>query len=165
MADVIGTGGVKKPATAPGDMHRTASTFDVSDRESMGDLEFVEAKVREMVKEAHDALHDGNPNDNDQVVSIISKWTKVFSASNDDYIQTLSPESQAHFLKLRGLGTNDTDPDGPLQALLAETLSRYVDAIVELSDGSIDESQCEFRIDAAIEDCTYFIAGIDNRAD
>jgi hypothetical protein len=165
MADLIGTGGVLKPATALKDMGPSSSTFDVSDRPSMGDLSFVEERVREMVKEAHDAMHDGNSDDRGQIIAIVEKWVREFSPSNTAYIQTLSVESLGAFLKKRGLGTQDTDPDGPLRALIAESLIRYVDATVELRDEKIDEEQWEFAIAAAVEDCTYFIVGLDNPAD
>ena len=165
MKDLIGTGGIEKPATALADMGRTSSTFDVSDRPSMGDMEFVEERVRSMVKEAHDALNDGKPDDGGQIFAIVEKWVKELSPNNPAYIQTLSPESLAAFLKKRGLGTEEVDPDGPLRALIAETLIRYVDAFVALRDGEISEEQCLFAIDAAIEDCVYFLLGLDNFAD
>jgi hypothetical protein len=165
MADLIGTGGLLKPATAPEDMGPTSSTFDVSDRPSMGDLTFVEGKVRDMVKELHDLCHDGKPHEASELVALVEKWTRELSPSNTAYIQTMSPESLAIFLKKRGLGTKETDPDGPLRCLLAETLIRYIDAIDALQEGKIDEEMCEFAIEAAIEDCTYFLVGLDNPAD
>jgi hypothetical protein len=131
----------------------------------MGDLTFVEGKVREMVKEVHDLRHDGNPHDGSEVLPILEKWVRELSPSNPAYIQTLSPESLAAFLKKRGFGTEETDPDGPLRCLLAETLIRYIDAIDALQEGKIDEEMCEFAIEAAIEDCTYFLVGLDNPAD
>lgn len=153
------------PATPLKDMGPTSSTFDVSDRPSMGDLEFVEERVRAMVKEAHDAMTDGQPDDGGQIRAIVERWVKEFTPANEAYIQTLSVSAQATFLKKRGLGTADTDPDGPLRALIAETLIRYVDATVALQKGEIDESGWEFQIDAAIEDCTHFLVGLDNPAD
>jgi hypothetical protein len=118
-----------------------------------------------MVKEAHDALHDGKPDDGGQIVAIVEKWVRELSPSNPAYIQTLSPESLAAFLKRRGLGTQDTDPDGPLRALIAETLIRYVDAVTDLRDEKITEEQWQFTMDAAIEDCVHFLLGLDNPAD
>jgi hypothetical protein len=162
MADLVGTGGVLKPATAREDMGPTSSTFDISDRPSMGDLTFVEGKVREMVKELHDLCHDGKPHEASEFVALVEKWTRELSPSNTAYIQTLSPESLAAFLKKRGLGTEETDPDGPLRCLLAETLGRYLDATTALQEGKMDEEMWEFAIDTAIEDCTYFLVGLDN---
>jgi len=165
MADLIGTGGVLKPATAPEDMGPTSSTFDISDRPSMGDLTFVEGRVRDMVKELHDLVHDGKPHEASEIVALIEKWTRELSPSNTAYIQTMSPESLATFLKKRGLGTKDTDPDDPLRALIAETLNRYLEATRALQEGKMDEEMWEFAIDTAIEDCTYLLVGLDNPAD
>jgi hypothetical protein len=153
------------PATTLKDMGPTSSTFDVSDQPSMGDLEFVEERVRAMVKEAHDAMHDGKPDDGGQIAAIVERWVKEFTPANKAYTQTLSVGAQAAFLRKLGLGTNDTDPDGPLRALIAETLIRYVDAAVALREDQIDEDNWQFQIDAAIEDCTHFLVGLDNPAD
>lgn len=142
----------------------TTSYFDVTDRPSMGDPEYVEGQVRLMLDEARDVLFEGKE-PQAEIVALANKWAKRFRADNDDLVQTLSLASQDVWLKSRGLGTDDSEPGAPVLALVAHTLGRFVDAATAYHDEKIGTDQLQFAIDTAVEDCTMLLLGLDNAAD
>lgn len=142
------------------------SSFDTSDRPSMGDPEFVDTLVRAMFDEARRILFE-NPNPPAAVPGLVDRWTKEFSPANDAYVQTLGVRSLNLFLRSRGLGTNDAEDDmeAPIKALVATTLDRLVEAMTAYHEEKIDDMQLQFAIDTAAEDFVALIRGLDNPAD
>ena len=118
------------------------SSFDTDlERPSMGDPEFAEGKVRQMLDEARGLMFEGKVGDktyaNPQhgVEPLIEKWAKELGPANADYIQTMSVAALDAFLKSRGFGTDDTEPGDPVRALLAETVGRFARAATRYHGG------------------------------
>lgn len=137
--------------------------FATTDKPSMGDPEFVDGQVRAMLNEVRVALFAAPEGSNPQVAvkDIITKYAKLFDASNADYLQTMTPEAQAVWLQEHELGRNSD----PVVALVAATIGRFIDAVVPFAERQIDDDQCKFRIDTAVEDCVAMLLGIENPAD
>ena len=154
------------PATPLKDMGPTSSTFDVSNRDSMGDPEFVAGRVQAMMEEARVAWLEGT-NPAMQIPEIIYRYADELSATNEAYIQTMSPQAQSAFLRARGCGSEDDPADlkAPVQALLAHTLDRLGDALMPFYEGLKTEDQFGFEVAAALEDCQMLLIGLDNPAD
>lgn len=142
----------------------TTSYFDERDLPSMGDPEHVESLVRKMLDEAKDVLF-GAKNPQAAAAPLVEKWVKTLSPANTEFIQTLSPHSLAVFLRKRGLGTDDADDIAPVRALIAETISRFVEIATAYHEAKVSEAQLAFGIDAAVEDCQMMLRGLDNPAD
>ncbi len=134
----------------------------------MGDPEFVETLVRRMFEEARrilfglDAEH---PSPQLAAPDLARRWARVFDARNTQYIQTMSPQAQEIWLKAHGCGTDDIEPGAPILALVAHTLGRFADACTAFDAGRIGDEQAQFWIDAAVEDCTCLLLGLENSAD
>jgi hypothetical protein len=143
---------------------QTASNFDVSDRPSMGDPEFVEGRVRVMLDEARRLLFE-SPNPKAGVPALVERWAKEFSPDNPDYIQTMSVEGLNIFLRARGMGTDDAHFRDPVRALIATSLNRFLDASLKFHSDELDEEQLKFEIDTCVEDTVALIRGLDNTAD
>lgn len=150
-------------------MNRPPTPMDIptSVKPSMGDPDVVDGLVRQMLDETRIMLFEGKPGSNPQVEiqNIAAKWGKIFYAGNPDYQQTLTPEGQAAWLKEHDLGTDDTELDQPVLALVAETLKLFASACTDFVNQQIDEEQLQFRLDTAVEDCVCMLLGIENPAD
>lgn len=142
------------------------SNFDTSDKPSMGDPDVVDGLVRVMFNEARAIMFEAD-NPQAEVPGFIDRWTAKLSPDNDAYVQTWSARSLATFLRARGFGTDDPDTDtaAPLKAMLAWTVGRFVKAGTNFHDEKIDESQLQFEIETAVEDCSCLLRGLDNPAD
>lgn len=148
------------------------SSFDTDlERPSMGDPEFVEGKVRQMLDEARGLMFEGKLDGRTYskpqhgVAPLIEKWAKELGPANADYIQTMSVDALDLFLKSRGFGTNDNRPGDPVKALLAETVGRFASAATRYHGGEATDEQLAFEIDTAVEDCVALLRGLDNPAD
>lgn len=137
----------------------------------MGDPEFVEGKVREMLDEARGLLFEGRfagrvyPNPQAGVEPLIEKWAKEFSPANRAYIQTMGEAALDIWLKSRGFGTDDNRVGDPIRALLATIIGQFVEVSKQYHEGRATDEQLAFAIDAAVEDCVALLRGLDNPAD
>lgn len=151
----------------------TPMSFDARDKPRMGDPFFVDAEVRARGAEANEVyqhyIKSANPGAHltaqDEITALAERWAKVFCADNAEYVQTLSLEGQAAWLRDHGYGSDDVDNHDPVRALVAAAVKPIIDAARGLDGGHIDEEACQFRIDVAIEDCTAMLLGIENSAD
>lgn len=148
-----------KPRLTP-----TTSYFDERDLPSMGDPEFAEGQVRLMLDNARKLLFEA---DNPQagVPALVEKWAKELSPANGAYIQTMSVESLNAFLRARGCGTDDEGDLDPVRALVASTISRFVETAMAHHDGQVTDEMAGFAIDAMVEDTVMALRGLDNPAD
>ena len=146
---------------------RTHFSFDLTDRASMGDPMFVEGQVREMLDDCRKLLLEAPEGSNPQIEikNLAYTWSERFWAGNSEFVQTMTPQAQAVWLQGHGLGDEEIDPKAPVTCLVAVTLGRFVDAVVPFAEGRIHRDQVEFWLEAAIEDCTCMLLGIENAAD
>jgi hypothetical protein len=151
-------------ARATHNLKPSASSFDTGDKPSMGDLEFVDGRVRVMFDEAKDILFTA-PNPKAAVPGLVDKWATEFAPTNAEYEQTMSMGALNAFLQARGYGAGDTGELDPLRALLASTLERFATAAIDYHEERIDGPQLQFTIDTAAEDCVMALRGMDNPAD
>jgi hypothetical protein len=150
------------------DQPLTPMEFDATDRPSMGDPEVVGEIVKEMLDEVRKLLLEApetTTNPQAELKPLIARYADKLYAGNSEYVQTMTPEAQVQWLQDHGLGTEDTDPKGPITCLIAATIKRFCNAVIPFAEQQIDEDQCQFRIDTAIEDCTAMLLGVENPAD
>ena len=134
----------------------------------MGDPQFVDGLIREMLDETRKMLFEAPSEDiNPQVEikKIAEKWRDRLWAGNDEFTQTMSVEGQNAWLALHNLGVEDPDPRTGVGGLVSATLGRFVEAVVPFAEGRIHTDQLEFWLEAAIEDCVCMLLGIENPAD
>jgi hypothetical protein len=134
------------------------------DQPSMGDAEFVDGQVRLMFEDIRKALLTG-PDASNAVIAIAERYAKAFRADNPAYVQTWDTDAQDEFLRRKGYGAGDNRPGDTVLALVAETATRFVAAANDYAEGKIDDAACQFQIDAAAEDCTSALLGLENPQD
>lgn len=149
---------------APG----SSFTFDTTDRPSMGDPQFVDGLIREMLDETRRALVEApseETNPQVEIKKIAEKWRDRLWAGNAQFTQTMSVEAQNAWLAVHNLGVDDPGPRAGVGGLVVATLKRFVEAVVPFAEGRIHSDQLEFWLEAAIEDCVCMLLGIENPAD
>jgi hypothetical protein len=131
----------------------------------MADRMFVEDLVREMLRQTRNLLLGPLRGGPPELKMLVAKWAETLFAGNEAFAQTMVPEAQAAWLRLHYLGTDDPNVRGPVTALVAMTVNRFANAILEEARGNLDDEQLEFRLETAVEDCTCWAMGIENPAD
>lgn len=144
-----------------------------ADAPNMGDPDFVEAQVRDMlakvveVRTKYLAEPDGDKAAADAqaaVQGVLTIWGQTLAADNGAIVQTMSLASQAAWLRQHGFGANDEDDHDPVRALLANTVRQVIEAGAAHENG-LSEEDAQFRVDAAVEDCVSMLLGMENSGD
>jgi len=134
----------------------------------MANVAFVNGLLAQMIEEVRIILFglaDPGVNPYEELPRVAARWASILGARNPNFAQTMTPDAQDEWLKAHGYTAEETDAGAPVRALVTETIDRFAQAFAAHAEGRIGDEQAEFWIDAALEDCSCLLRGLENPAD
>lgn len=134
----------------------------------MANVAFVNGLLAQMAEETRIILFglaDPGVNPQQELPRVADKWARILGARNPNFAQKMTPQAQDSWLKAHGYATADAGAGASVRALVTETLERFVQAFAAHAERRIGDEQAEFWIDAALEDCSCMLRGLENPAD
>jgi len=138
------------------------------DRPSIANVAFVDGLLAQMIEEVRVVLFGlAEPAINPQreLPRVAEKWARILGAGNPNFAQKMTPKGQDEWLRAHGYATGEAGTGASVLALVKETLERFVQAYGAHADGRIGDEQANFWLDAAAEDCSCMLRGLENRAE